>query len=129
MHKYLRSVGFGKYQKKKEIAELVGTTHSIVMSITNGDSWKHVSKKYDFSKRPCYNTLKKFDTEDIKRFCKYFEKHPKSEAESVRSYIIRIIKELDFKPLDGIYNENLIYSVRSIYDRKNYTKISKDYNF
>lgn len=119
----------GKYSKK-EIAEIVGVPIHIVRNVTVKDgNWKKITSKYDFSKRPMFRKSKKFTIQDIERMCQYFCDYPRDDEQSVRGYLIECANVLNIKPLDGCTLENLIYAMRSIYLRKNYTNISDKYEF
>ncbi len=119
----------GKYSKE-EIAEKVGVPIYIVRNVTikNG-SWKKITSKYDFSKRPMYKKSKKFNIQDIERICQYFCDYPRENNQSVRNYIINCINYLKIKPHDNCSLENFLYSIRLIYLRKSYINISNNYSF
>ena len=111
--------------KQREIAEIVGTSLSIVSDISMGKSWKHISKEYDFLKKK-HRVPKNFSFEQINQCCKYFQDHKKDQSQSLRSYIIDCLNFINF---DGIYGEGNLNSIRLLYERKRYEFISDNYNY
>ncbi len=116
----------GKYTKK-EIAELYGVNPSLVWDITNGNSWCHITKEFDFTKRPVYRKSKYFTPDDIHKFCKYFQENKIHENESIRHYMIRTVLDTKYTTDKSALTENLLYSVRSIYLKKHYKTINSLY--
>ena len=116
----------GKY-KRREIANEMGVSKSLVSCIltTNG-SWSHITKDYDFSMREIFRSPDKFDIPDIHMFCKYFVEHPIKDKQSTRNYIIQVLNDTGFSNNHEI-DENMIYSVRNIYKRRYYKRISDKY--
>lgn len=117
----------GKYSKK-EIAKKLGIPKSTVVNVTNGGSWTDITKDYDMTSREVFRAPKGFTVDDLHMFCKYFVTHPIGEKESVRKYILLAIQNTNFikneSDMDKIY-----YTIRSLYERKSYTKISEKYSY
>lgn len=108
-----------------QIAEIMGTTESIVGSIAVGKSWKHISKNYDFSvlkqRLPFCFTIK-----EIRECCEYFQSHKKPSKMSVRRHCINALKFIGYKQ---DITESVLNSIRLLFTRKRYQSISEYYNF
>ena len=108
-----------------EIAEIMGTSESIVDSIASKKAWKHITKDMDFSslkQRP----PKCFTFDQIRGCCDYFVTHPKPDDVSVRKHAIRAMIYINY---DKEYTEGAINSITFLYKRKRYVEISNNYNF
>lgn len=116
----------GKYTKK-EIADIYGINPSTVWDITNGNSWCHITKDYDFSKRPTYRKSKYFTPDEIHMFCRYFSDNKIQQEESIRQYLIRSVLETGYLNNESDITENLLYVLRGIYLKKYYKKINSLY--
>lgn len=108
-----------------QIAEIIGTSESIVGSIACGKSWKHISKKYDLS------VLKQripicFTLDNIHECCRYFESHDKPDKMSIRRHCINALNFIGYKQ---DITESAINSIRLLFTKKRYQSISVNYNF
>lgn len=109
---------YNKYTNK-EIAEMTNSTVSIVSDIKKGKNWKHISKNYTFISRPG----KLFTDEQIHNLCKYFQDNPIGNLtvnDHCRNALLYYRYDVSDKSVD---------SIRKLYTRKYYTKISKNYTF
>ena len=105
----------------QQIANIIGCGESVVSHIKQGNTWKSISKDYDFGvSRPG----KIFTEETIRKVCEYFSIHKKNESQTVNSHCAEALMACGIEPLP-----NLVDSCRKLYTRKYYTSISKDYNF
>mgnify|MGYP002521718225 CR=1 FL=1 len=110
---------------KKEIANICGTTESVVKNITTHNSWNDISDVYDFSKRLSFRKSKNISISELEEICKYFSTCGKLQDESVRCYIYRVMDYFNFDSS----NEKIYYTIRGMYDKKYYKKISSKYTF
>ena len=108
----------------KQVAEIVGTTESIVDSIASKKAWKHLTNELDFSSLR-YRLPKCFTLDQIKMCCKYFEEN-KINDRSIRRYCMDCLISIKY---DRPLNESVVNSVRLLYQKKRYQYISKNYNF
>lgn len=107
----------------KDIVNIINdksVTISVCQDIRSGHGYKEISKEYNFQRRPG----KLFSDEMINNICKYFQYNTKPESITVNEYCRNALKYYNY----DISNE-LVDSVRKIYNRKYYTRISKNYNF
>lgn len=103
----------------KEIAELTNSTIPIVACIKKGESWKSISRNYNFISRPG----KLFTDNQIHNICRYFQNNNIGNL-NVNQHSKNA---LEFYGYDT--SPKSIDSVRKIYNHKYYTNISKNYNF
>ena len=111
----------------QEIADIIGVTKSVVVNIVTGNSWKSVSKLYDFSKRQFGKPSTRYSADEIHTFCKYFQDHKKNDNESRNKYLTNMVKELNYN--NGEVNESLLHSLSGIYKRQYYKKINSQYTY
>lgn len=119
--KAIKLLAENKYTSK-EICEIIGnglTTH-IVDDIRKKQCWNHLSNGYNFNQR--INRL--FNEDDIKNICNYFQNNPKSEDININDYCRFVLFNLGYDNSD-----RYVDTVRKIYTRKYYTKISSQYIF
>lgn len=103
----------------KEIAEMTNSTISIVSDIKKGKNWRYVSKNYNFISRP----RKLFTDIQINNLCKYFQNNNIGNLtinDHCRNALLYYNYDISDKSID---------SIRKLYTRKYYTKISKNYTF
>lgn len=107
-----------------EIANIIGTTESIVGSIATKSAWKHVSEKYDFE---CLKQRlpKLFTLDQIHACCEYFSKNLRVN-ESVRKHCKNALIAIGY---NGNITESALNSIRLLYKRCRYTSISDNYDF
>ena len=117
----IKLLSLNKYTSK-EICNIIGNSVNInvIDSIRKKESWKFLSKEYDFYQRPS----KLFTEEQIHQLCIYFKNNKKPEDITVN----------DFCRMALLYNnlsieDRYVDTVRKIYNRKYYTKISSQYIF
>ena len=103
-----------------EISNITNISSCIISSIKKRKSYTDISKDYSFESRKG----KLFSEYDIKLLCSTFQEIPRLDDECVNEYCKRILILLQMD-----YSDNMIDSVRKIYNRKYYTKISKEYNY
>lgn len=103
----------------KEISEMTNSTVSIVSDIKQGKTWKNISKDYNFISRQG----KLFTDEQIHNLCKYFESNEIGEL-TVNQHSKNALMYYNYDT-----SPKSIDSVRKLYSRKYYIKISKNYNF
>ena len=112
-----------KYTHAK-IAEMVGTTESIVDSIASKKAWKHLTNELDFSSLK-QRLPKCFTFDQIKQCCEFFQNNKIGER-SIRRYCMDCLLYIKY---DRPITESVTNSIRLIYQKKRYTCISKNYNF
>ena len=108
----------------KQIAQFVGTTESIVDSISSGRAWKHLTKDIDFSAIK-HRLPKRFTFDQIHACCEYFASHAISEK-SIRRHCMDCLLSIGYT--DPI-TESVINSIRLLFTGQRYQYISKNYNF
>lgn len=108
----------------KYIADIVGTTKTIVCDIAGKNSWKYLTK--DISKKDLqFRAPLKLTVDSIHKICKYFEENPKPNNMSIRRYCMNALEFINYNPIgEGITN-----SVRKIYTHERFTDISSQYHF
>ena len=106
----------------KEIAEMVGNNANehIVADIKKKKDWKYLTTDYDFYQRK----RRLFTEQDIHNICKCFQDYPKNPDICVNDYCRSILEFLGYD-----VNEANVESLRKIFVRKHYVKISSNYNF
>ena len=108
----------------KYIADIVGTSPTIVCDIAGKKSWKHLTK--NLSKKDLqYRAPLKLTIDGIHGMCKYFEDNPKPENMSIRRHCMEALNHINYKPI----GEGIINSVRKIYSHERYVDVSSQYNF
>lgn len=113
----------------EDIADIICTKKSTVAAIVSGASWKHITKDYDFNKKEVSKKPKYLTTNEIHKVCKYFEEHPKPSDQSERQYLISLVKNKKFQKYSEDKLDYFVDSIRKIYKRKNYIRISSQYVF
>lgn len=105
----------------KQIADIIGNgaTSSIVESIKQRESWKPISKNYNFIQRP----RKLFSDSMINNICLYFQNNSIGNL-NINEYVKNALEFYGYNS-----NANYIDSARKIYTKKYYTNISCKYNF
>lgn len=103
----------------KEIADIVGCSVTVVAAIKKKEAWTSVSQNYNFDSRPG----RLFDENMIRNLCIYFENNPKGNL-TVNDHGRNALRYYGY-PDDDRY----VDTVRKLYNRKYYTKISCEYKF
>lgn len=98
----------------------VSVTIYVCQDIRSGHGYKEISRNYSFQRRPG----KLFSDEMVNNICQYFQNNIKPEQMAVNEYCRNVLKYYNYE----VSNE-IVDSVRKIYNRKYYTRISKNYNF
>lgn len=119
--KVIKLLAENKYTSK-EICKIVGNglTAHIIDDIRKKQCWNHLSKGYEFKQR--INRL--FSDSEIENICSYFQKYPKLENLSINEYCRFVLSNLGYNN-----SERYVETVRKIYTKKYYTKISSRYIF
>ena len=107
-----------------EIANIVGTTESIVGSIATKKAWKHILHDYDMSVLK-QRLPKVFTLDQIKQCCEYFETHKRINI-SVRRHCMNALKFINY---EKEITESALNSIRLLYKKQRYLSISNNYNF
>lgn len=108
----------GNYTNQ-QIADICGTTESVVSCIKQHRTWKYISINYIFYQRPG-----KLFTEDmINNICKYFENNHIGNL-SIKDHCINALMYYGYDCSD-----KAVDSIRKVYTKKYYTNISTNYNF
>ena len=102
-----------------EISRLLNINSNIIQSIKNKDTWKHVSEGYEFVQKP----RRLFTMEEASRICEYFANN-NIDNKTVNDHSRDALLSIGINP-----TENLVDTVRKIYNRKYYTNISQNYIF
>lgn len=104
----------------QQIADMVGTTQSIVNHIRNGESWKHLSCNFTFTKSRQWRL---FTEDQVHNICKYFEIYYRGNL----SYMDHARNALVYCG----YNTSDKYAncAAEIYLQRYYKNISQNYNF
>ena len=103
-----------------EIAQMYNVKVNVIASIKQKKSWESITSNYNFQHRPG----KLFNDDDLNRLCLYFQENPKYENETVNDLCRRALINCGFEPSD-----RNVDSIRKLYTRKNFTHISKYYNY
>ena len=109
----------GKYMCK-EIARILGINENIVNSIKKKESWKHLTLDCSFEHREG----RKYSDEQIATLCKYFQTNPKPENMEIKTYVEIAAKDCGFED-----PKSCVDTLRKVYTRTHYTRISKNYKF
>lgn len=121
----IRDLLLSRKYTQLEIAEIVGTTESIVHSIATRRSWKEITDGYDLSILE-YRIPKVFTFDEIEQCCQFFEENKKPQNTSVRRFCIMALKYINY---NKEITEGTINSIRALYKKERYTHISKNYLF
>lgn len=103
-----------------QIANMMKTTPHIVSHIKQGENWRHISSNYIF---PSYRPKKLFTDEQVHNICKYFQIYYKGDLTNNQYYKNALL----YYGYDT--SKKYIDAVREIYVGRQYTNISKNYNF
>lgn len=121
----IRDLLLKRIYTQSEIAEIVGTTESIVSSIATRKAWKEVTEGYDLSSLK--NRIPKLFTFDqIEKCCLYFENNIKPDEMSVRRHCMNALKYIKY---ENTITNGAINSIRALYNKKRYKQISNNFNF
>ena len=117
----IKLLSTNKYTSK-EIAKIVGGNVSahIVDDIRKKQCWAHLSKDYNFYQKP----FRQFTEQDVHNFCKFFQDNPKPDNICVKDQCRRALIACGFEP-----SERYVETLRKIYAKKYYPKITSQYNF
>lgn len=107
-----------------QIADMLGTTKSIVSSIASKTSWKHLSQNVDFSSLK-HKLPTKFTYSELLKCCEYFDKNKKPDNKSIRQHCIDAIKYAN----STNFSEGCINSIRALYTKERYTYLSENFHF
>ena len=104
----------------KEIAKIIGVNVNIVNSIKKKESWKHLTTNLDFNSRLGV----KYTDDEIHKLCKYFQDNPKPDCMNIKDYVLKALIDCGFQD-----PTSKVETIRRVYTKRHYTRISKYYNF
>jgi len=116
----------GKYSINY-VATLMNINRVLVECIANGKSWKHISKDYTLSNRKLTRDPKCFTYDQIHEMCRYFSDNIKSDELSIRKHCMNALIHINYP--ENLITEGVLNGVRSIYNKKRYFEIVKEYNW
>lgn len=102
----------------KQIADMYGTTESVVSDIKQGHGWKFISKDYNFYQRPG----RLLTDNDVEQICQYFQDNPKTGT--INDLCRDALRYIGQEP-----NDRMVEALRKIYTRKHSKNISNKYLF
>ena len=105
-----------------QISEITGISQHIIKHLKSSEcvKWKHITDNYSFDKR----VGRLLDEQTIRKICEYFQNNPRKDNQCVNDLCRDALNFIGYD-----CNDKTVDTVRKIYGRKYYTKISKDYNY
>ena len=105
-----------------EIANITGCPISIIYSIKNGHTWKHIFDKYNLSEIDIPRYHEVFSEQQIHYICKYLENHKGIKPDRFMKY--DILNQLGLEVTDL-----RMRTIGKIYRRARFINISSNYDF